>query len=356
MCGEQCTNPFERNLCAGSSPRVRGTALFARIRSDLSRFIPACAGNSRGRPRRRRCISVHPRVCGEQNDGPGAFRQTVGSSPRVRGTAAERPAVLRGARFIPACAGNSQNLQNHDHDPTVHPRVCGEQAIALGKKHRAGGSSPRVRGTGFAQNPLVEPDRFIPACAGNSAPTLSRGICAPVHPRVCGEQLCSLVSVQICLGSSPRVRGTAEVVRVVADVYRFIPACAGNRTTVRVHSVKPSVHPRVCGEQRRSVRRYCEGLGSSPRVRGTADVALCVDCTCRFIPACAGNSPRTARPESCGSVHPRVCGEQKPVNPDVPGDVGSSPRVRGTALTRRGIQPTCRFIPACAGNRHYMTR
>ena len=54
--------------------------------------------------------------------------------------------------------------------------------------------------------------RFIPACAGNSSLSMRGATARPVHPRVCGE-LRLAVNVRWCKGgSSPRVRGTRDVV------------------------------------------------------------------------------------------------------------------------------------------------
>ena len=50
--------------------------------------------------------------------------------------------------------------------------------------------------------------RFIPACAGNSHFLFCPIILAPVHPRVCGEQIQTPLGAQCESGSSPRVRGT----------------------------------------------------------------------------------------------------------------------------------------------------
>ena len=52
---------------------------------------------------------------------------------------------------------------------TVHPRVCGELALAAGIVGVLAGSSPRVRGTLLAERLGNAGQRFIPACAGNSA-------------------------------------------------------------------------------------------------------------------------------------------------------------------------------------------
>ena len=174
----------------GSSPRVRGTPTPSRNASRIA--------------------SVHPRVCGERRPAPGRQPGRRGSSPRVRGTHARARRRLLRDRFIPACAGNA--LANwlldwladgssprvrgtprwrcgRTRKSPVHPRVCGERAVAAWNGLGAG--------------------RFIPACAGNapafrerrlaingSSPRVrgtpwrpgSRVSCRPVHPRVCGER------------------------------------------------------------------------------------------------------------------------------------------------------------------------
>ena len=159
----------------GSSPRVRGTDDNERSKPYGRRFIPACAGNSDESDDESGSQPVHPRVCGEQCQGDAHCKNNSGSSPRVRGTDQKVNYWHRAGRFIPACAGNSssccevQSLKLM----TVHPRVCGEQQVFKGGR-------PFHRG--------------------------------PVHPRVCGEQI-----VRTGLTSMPSRR-------------RFIPACAGNRS------------------------------------------------------------------------------------------------------------------------------
>ena len=113
---------------------------------------------------------------------------------------------------------------------------------------------------------------------------------------------------------------------------RFIPACAGNSGVK--HSIPPlgSVHPRVCGEQTSIPMRRDSPYGSSPRVRGTVSRTAWAGCPARFIPACAGNSRPSLFPSHCGTVHPRVCGEQaRPVRPSSVPSV--HPRVCGEQTT-----------------------
>ena len=95
---------------------------------------------------------------------------------------------LQQERFIPACAGNSERCPPVTGPGTVHPRVCGEQPQAPEGLEYMPGSSPRVRGTAADGEARRALERFIPACAGNRGRTSPRGLSTPVHPRVCGEQ------------------------------------------------------------------------------------------------------------------------------------------------------------------------
>ena len=234
----------------------------------------------------------------------------TGSSPRVRGTAPRARVIGNLRRFIPACAGNRAIRESHLRPATVHPRVCGEQAIGVRRPFESGGSSPRVRGTARSAGPFRTPPRFIPACAGNSPSINVRVRFLTVHPRVCGEQPGLIARIRHQNGSSPRVRGTVHDNSMASELQRFIPACAGNRARRQCAQRIYSVHPRVCGEQLLSQILEPRPRGSSPRVRGTAVSAGTIVQSVRFIPACAGNSFSCSLCFMFFSVHPRVCGEQ----------------------------------------------
>ena len=70
----------------GSSPLTRGTLLFIPLGGFFSRFIPAYAGNSARRLRRRTLRPVHPRLRGELQPSPKIMLDIFGSSPLTRGT------------------------------------------------------------------------------------------------------------------------------------------------------------------------------------------------------------------------------------------------------------------------------
>ncbi len=92
----------------GSSPRVRGTPKIKEVATVKLRFIPACAGNTRPRADRHREGAVHPRVCGEHANHAIRLVIIPGSSPRVRGTQHYKKGKENKPRFIPACAGNTE--------------------------------------------------------------------------------------------------------------------------------------------------------------------------------------------------------------------------------------------------------
>ena len=70
--------------------------------------------------------------------------------------------------------------------------------------------------------------RFIPAHAGNGSALHSALYRQPVHPRACGERDLDLIEINVLGGSSPRMRGTVQIARETQQVHRFIPAHAGN--------------------------------------------------------------------------------------------------------------------------------
>ena len=123
---------------------------------------------------------------------------------------------------------------------------------------------------------------------------------------------------------------------------RFIPACAGNGRDKRARATARSVHPRVCGERRLGTHFQRQTHGSSPRVRGTALTPDLRGVERRFIPACAGNGAGPAR--VFPPVHPRV--ERRRAVLSTPTGTGSSPRA-GTADVPIHVVDHQRFIPAC---------
>jgi len=91
--------------------------------------------------------------------------------------------------------------------------------------------------------------------------------------------------------------------------------------------------------------------GSSPPVRGTVLADTHFDLAGRFIPARAGNRHFVLPSVTDSSVHPRPCGEQALSAAVTIFSPGSSPPVRGTVHGVLFALDDHRFIPARARNR-----
>ena len=309
---------------------MRGTLSHPVFVERKYRFIPACAGNTSFQSVAGLSAPVHPRLCGEHFPHLILWTKEDGSSPPVRGTQRVGYACGAADRFIPACAGNTLQHPLKRQAGSVHPRLCGEHTDILSPVLQNIGSSPPVR--------------------GNTGSISQATVGRPVHPRLCGEHAWNELHPQALRGSSPPVRGTLLVCDHDFGANRFIPACAGNTKSFLGQPHSQPVHPRLCGEHRRTFREFSSTNGSSPPVRGTPDRKRRCRWRLRFIPACAGNT--TCR-DSTGQwmpVHPRLCGEHIDVVDIKAKNNGSSPPVRGTPFFGESAASQRRFIPACAGN------
>ena len=171
-----------------------------------------------------------------------------------------------------------------------------------------------------------------------------------VHPRACGERQRSLRYAWWRGGSSPRLRGTQYNSETGACDPRFIPAPAGNASARKRCAPGAAVHPRACGERVPTRTLSAEVNGSSPRLRGTRLSRLRAFWLRRFIPAPAGNADEACISKYGSTVHPRACGERWSTCRAPSSMRGSSPRLRGTQALQQCGAVVERFIPAPAGN------
>ena len=334
----------------GSSPQARGAQLEHPRQRPSERFIPAGAGNTRGRTAPRSGRAVHPCRRGEHRSGAGRHVLAAGSSPQARGTPTLGSRSRMSGRFIPAGAGNTTRCRDRACPKPVHPRRRGEHACRSCRPFAAAGSSPQARGTRAGSPPGIWPrgsspqargtrivrglhrgqHRFIPAGAGNTTATLASVRRCPVHPRRRGEHVDLDALLAGRGGSSPQARGTPAPPGCPGTPDRFIPAGAGNTTRRTGSRAGTPVHPRRRGEHRRDRPMALHASGSSPQARGTHPLRRVVAAGHRFIPAGAGNT----HPSGCvlrrRPVHPRRRGEHAPALASSPASCGSSPQARGT--------------------------
>ena len=193
--------------------------------------------------------------------------------------------------------------------PSVYPRWRGELPVSLLSLGVGRGLSPLARGTQLPDGVFVAFARFIPAGAGNSGPMRGTLSIMSVYPRWRGELAGILPTDPAPPGLSPLARGTPFTYRVTSISARFIPAGAGNSSSMRISSARATVYPRWRGELRGNRRCADRDVGLSPLARGTRDREYMAWDMARFIPAGAGNSESTHRRSCTSAVYPRWRGE-----------------------------------------------
>ncbi len=116
--------------------------------------------------------SVYPRWRGEHTSVIAAAFYIIGLSPLARGTPDIEIPELNITRFIPAGAGNTTSCPLSLFQLPVYPRWRGEHAPASHPGIAAAGLSPLARGTHRRADVSRGPGRFIPAGAGNTVPAI----------------------------------------------------------------------------------------------------------------------------------------------------------------------------------------
>ena len=249
MRGEQSTSATKTETTGGSSPHARGTESSGQFFSPPERIIPACAGNRLSRPAKFWLFGDHPRMRGEQGAVPTTTARVRGSSPHARGTDTARALRLELSRIIPACAGNSARDIAAADAVADHPRMRGEQSMRWKVGPGSPGSSPHARGTGRPDRGAAFASRIIPACAGNRSQRWNDQSTWADHPRMRGEQADAKTYRDPFGGSSPHARGTVQLVDHRILLRRIIPACAGNSAALMITWRADPDHPRMRGEQ-----------------------------------------------------------------------------------------------------------
>ena len=154
----------------GSSPLARGTSLGKCSSLHQLRLIPARAGNIPAPAAPDHLESAHPRSRGEHVSKAGAVAPGFGSSPLARGTYAHLSLGHNITRLIPARAGNIWIIFRWNTLQPAHPRSRGEHVRSPPPACRWTGSSPLARGTCCELRARNLDRRLIPARAGNITP------------------------------------------------------------------------------------------------------------------------------------------------------------------------------------------
>ena len=225
----------------------------------------------------------------------------------------------------------------------------GENIKGMISSVQGAGSSPRGRGKQKGFHGRRIPQGLIPAWAGKTRRPLVRALLPPAHPRVGGENYRSVRYYQYSAGSSPRGRGKPDSHGHVAMQERLIPAWAGKTNGLAPSPGRGRAHPRVGGENFEETSLLASCPGSSPRGRGKLRLLVPVSINPRLIPAWAGKTISHAPTRTFETAHPRVGGENFRPLPYQTSIRGSSPRGRGKHGFLHYYFIGFRLIPAWAG-------
>ena len=150
-----------------------------------------------------------------------------------------------------------------------HPRGCGAHFLCGTERDTKQGSSPRVRGSPTHMVKVGMGMGIIPAGAGLTMSLYSCCNATRDHPRGCGAHLYLALFMSAATGSSPRVRGSLQLVSTDILHTGIIPAGAGLTKHSSFSVVSARDHPRGCGAHFGFSDRRSRRPGSSPRVRGS---------------------------------------------------------------------------------------
>ena len=171
---------------SGSSPHTRGLQALVRRISAAQGIIPAHAGFTRSRPRRRGGGRDHPRTRGVYSGAEQPTRQLVGSSPHTRGLPDGRLAQAVGRGIIPAHAGFTSRALRHAARLRDHPRTRGVYPLPAPVHVAPPGSSPHTRGLRDRVTGVTWPLGIIPAHAGFTTGSSRMRLSCTDHPRTRG--------------------------------------------------------------------------------------------------------------------------------------------------------------------------
>ena len=149
------------------------------------------------------------------------------------------------------------------------------------------------------------------------------------HPRMRGENTKTMRFTFTADGSSPHARGKRIHILLVRSMVRLIPACAGKTSQPISKVCTAGAHPRMHGENSRGCRKNAPSGGSSPHARGKLCSLPVLSGLLGLIPACAGKTVESELKVAEARAHPRMRGENT-LEASVPFQLwGSSPHARG---------------------------
>ena len=136
--------------------------------------------------------------------------------------------------LIPAHAGKTRGVGEHDRERRAHPRSRGENALIAFATSSFVGSSPLTRGKRHEQVEKRVQNGLIPAHAGKTSQAVWISAGQGAHPRSRGENEHCFLHVPSQEGSSPLTRGkhflTCAFIAQIGQILESLELCASSES------------------------------------------------------------------------------------------------------------------------------
>ena len=205
--GENSAGSFLVKKAMETSPHTRGEPYFDKLLERSDRNIPAYAGRTKDRSRNLRRREKHPRIRGENPSSFDQLNDKLETSPHTRGELGRFVEAITYIGNIPAYAGRTSIRRRLFLFLRKHPRIRGENGIALDGSKVIAETSPHTRGEQDDHDKASRSQGNIPAYAGR---TSHFGVISPdarKHPRIRGENNATMALRALAPETSPHTRG-----------------------------------------------------------------------------------------------------------------------------------------------------
>ena len=316
----------------GQSPRARGRRLLDVGVGDLTRAIPAGAGETVGRHRPCCACRGNPRGRGGDLLAWRTDADQGGQSPRARGRLSAIPAGTSSEGAIPAGAGETTGVYWWWAPGRGNPRGRGGDCPGRSSWETWEGQSPRARGRRGIASLSVRDERAIPAGAGETGWSWCGSSGSRGNPRGRGGDCDSNHENRSSWGQSPRARGRRNENEVAKRQRGAIPAGAGETAFHLLLPFEEMGNPRGRGGDTLHHIGCGVLMGQSPRARGRPTVRHGPQCREGAIPAGAGETDLRGSGAIEQEGNPRGRGGDEFGNQERGLAWGQSPRARGRRL------------------------
>ena len=262
----------------------------ASVYTVFARITPARAGKTTCNLHIKETFWDHPRSCGKDAGIHRNLQNSAGSPPLVRERLSICRGSLKPPGITPARAGKTPGETLVVSGFGDHPRSCGKDMDWQDRAFPVPGSPPLVRERQSSTSAAWPAFGITPARAGKTGIGHVRYSTTGDHPRSCGKDCPCHPWGPKRYGSPPLVRERRNRLILNGRTQGITPARAGKTGMGEGGTAGDQDHPRSCGKDNASCISLSKRLGSPPLVRERPIPYWSVRRRPRITPARAGKT------------------------------------------------------------------